>query len=298
MISFIKLFAIGIIVGIGNVIPGVSGGTLAVVFDIYDRLIGVITLNVKKILSEWKFWLPLGIGIVIGILLFSKLVVFLFTKHPAPARCFFIGIILGSIPLIFNRAKKTSSAFMPISASLCAIAALLVMFCMVFVTPEGHDFDVRSLNLISVFFLFVVGVIAAITMIIPGISGSFMLLALGAYYPIMSAISQLSDPVILFIRGNHNIAALLSNLTLSIVVLLPFGIGVIVGLLVGAALVRALLEKIPRQTYGTILGLITGSIFVIYPQGQFSDIKVIAISIACLVFGAGLSLCFSRKEAA
>ena len=72
----IKLFAIGIILGVANVIPGVSGGTMAVVFGIYNRLIDLISLNVKKIFSQWKFILPLGAGLVTGVLLFSKIITF------------------------------------------------------------------------------------------------------------------------------------------------------------------------------------------------------------------------------
>jgi putative membrane protein len=299
MISAIKLFAIGIVLGIGNVIPGVSGGTLAVVFDVYDRLIGVITFNIKKILSEWKFWLPLLVGAIVGIIVFSKLVSLLFERYPAPTKCFFIGIILGSIPLILNRAKKSDATFMPVSGSVCAIAALLVMLAMIFLKPDGGGggADFSEINFPSILFFFASGVIAAVAMIIPGISGSFMLLAIGVYFVIIGSISQLTNPVTGFLRGNHDIIALLSALKTPVLILTPFGIGVIAGLLAGAALVRFLMEKAPYQTYGAILGLIAGSVLVIYPRDGWTDIITVIISIVSLIFGAGLSLCFSRKEA-
>ena len=101
--EIIKLIGIGVILGVANVIPGVSGGTLAVVFNIYDRLIHVITLDIKKILKEWKFILPLIIGMGLGIILFSKLITFLFAEYPTQTNWFFIGIILGSIPMIYKR---------------------------------------------------------------------------------------------------------------------------------------------------------------------------------------------------
>ena len=104
--KLIKLIFAGLVVGIANVIPGVSGGTMAVVFGVYDRLIGVITLNVKKIFSEWKFWLPLGIGMVLGILLFSKVVTFLFEHFPVYTSFVFTGIVAGSIPLLYKRCIK------------------------------------------------------------------------------------------------------------------------------------------------------------------------------------------------
>ena len=98
--EFIRLIGIGMILGVANVIPGVSGGTMAVVFNIYDRLIGVITLNVKKIVSEWKFILPLVAGIVLGVILFSKVITFLFQNYPVQTNWFFIGIILEIIHFI------------------------------------------------------------------------------------------------------------------------------------------------------------------------------------------------------
>ena len=109
MISAFRLFGIGIILGIANVIPGVSGGTMAVVFGVYDRLIAVITPQIKKILAAWKFWLPLGVGLVAGILLFARFFTWAFEHYPAPVRCFFTGIILGSLPLIFFKARSVSN---------------------------------------------------------------------------------------------------------------------------------------------------------------------------------------------
>ena len=98
----IKLFAIGIILGVANVIPGVSGGTMAVVFGIYNRIIDLISFNIKKIISQWKFILPLGAGLVTGVLLFSKIITYLFNNFPIQTNWFFIGIILGSIPMLFT----------------------------------------------------------------------------------------------------------------------------------------------------------------------------------------------------
>jgi putative membrane protein len=296
MVQILKFFAIGIVLGIANVIPGVSGGTMAVVFNIYDNLIGVITFNIKKILSEWRFWAPLLAGIIAGVILFSKLITFLFLNYPAPAKCFFIGIILGSIPLIYNRAKKPGSAFMPVSGSICAIIALLVILCMVLVRPDGNALDFSQISFPGIVFLFAAGMIAAVAMIIPGISGSFMLLAMGVYSVIIGAVSGLTQPVSVFIKGNQNVISTLSTLQRPLLILIPFGIGVVAGLLAGASLVRVLIEKAPLQTYGAILGLITGSILVIYPRGGFSGIPVVITSLVCLLFGAGLSLLFSRAE--
>ena len=128
------------ILGVANVIPGVSGGTMAVVFNIYDRLISVITLNVKKIVSEWKFILPLVAGIVLGVILFSKVITFLFQNYPVQTNWFFIGIILGSIPMILKRMlvagkngfQGAEKKAVPVSAIVCGVVALGIMAIMTY----------------------------------------------------------------------------------------------------------------------------------------------------------------------
>ena len=135
----IRLFFVGIILGVANIIPGVSGGTLAVVFNIYDRIIGLISLNIKKIFSEWKFILPIGLGMVAGIIGFSKVITFLFENYPMQTNLFFVGIIAGSIPLVLRKinssiqetqVKKNKKPY--VSTVICFLVALAVMIVMAF----------------------------------------------------------------------------------------------------------------------------------------------------------------------
>ena len=88
--QIVKLVLKGIVLGIANVIPGVSGGTMAVVFNVYDKIIELITPDVRKILAAWKFWLPLAIGMAAGILAFSKIITELLSRFPIPTTYFFI----------------------------------------------------------------------------------------------------------------------------------------------------------------------------------------------------------------
>lgn len=297
----IKLFAIGIILGVANVIPGVSGGTMAVVFGIYNRLIDLISLNVKKIFSQWKFILPLGAGLVTGVLLFSKIITFLFNKFPIQTNWFFIGIILGSIPMIFTHwlnAKKqtplpiqpplpqqtqqllqiqqtqqTPSKKIPISSIICCAISLAIMILMVInkiEKPQAAEITGFSWN--SAIIMFVGLAIAAIAMIIPGISGSFIMLALGIYSTVIGAIDSFN-----------------------IYLLIPGALGAIAGLLCGAKLVRILMSKIPSQTYGIIFGLILGSVFVIFPTAGYSPLIVLT-SIVCAAAGFLVSFLFSKTE--
>lgn len=292
----IKLFAIGIILGVANVIPGVSGGTMAVVFGIYNRLIDLISLNLKKIIANWKFILPLGAGIVTGVLLFSKIITYLFNNFPIQTNWFFIGIILGSIPMIFThwlnakpqnklpeqteqtdqeeQATQTKqSKKIPVSSIICCVISLAVMIFMTLnkiEKPQAAEITGFSWN--SAIIMFVGLAIAAIAMIIPGISGSFIMLALGIYSTVIGAIDSFN-----------------------IYLLIPGALGAIAGLLCGAKLVRILMSKIPSQTYGIIFGLILGSVFVIFPTAGYSPLIVLT-SIVCAAAGFLVSFLFSKTE--
>ncbi len=280
MKELVKLFGIGMILGVSNVIPGVSGGTMAVVFGIYDRLISVITINVKKIVSMWKFWLPLGSGVIVGILAFSKLVTLLFEQYSMPTNWFFIGLILGSVPLIFAKTKQAlnqnevsqKKTVVHFSTAICALITLSAMICMTVFRDSTFSQTAYTTLTVSLFIrLLISAALAAIAMIIPGISGSFLLLALGAYTTIIGAISDMN-----------------------IALLLPVALGVPIGLFGGAGLVRVLLNKLPSQTYGAILGLVLGSVVVIYPGLTFSSIGL--ISLATCASGFFLAFLSSKTE--
>lgn len=278
--DFIKLIVIGVILGVANVIPGVSGGTLAVVFNIYDRLISVITLNVKKIFSEWKFILPLVVGMGLGIILFSKAITFLFEHYPVQTNWFFIGIILGSIPMIIKRllvasknsAHEAEKKAVPVSAIVCGVVALGIMAIMTYanVAESGAPIQTELTPVLAVK-LFIGLACATIAMIIPGISGSFLMLVVGIYSTIIAAISDFNIPL-----------------------LIPAVIGGAVGLLGGAKLVRFLMAKVPAQTYGAIMGLVLGSILVIFPG--FGGFATLATSLLAAAVGFVVSFFAGREK--
>jgi putative membrane protein len=277
MRQFLRLIGIGVMLGIVNVIPGISGGTIAVACNIYDRLIGVITLNVKKILSVWVFWLPLGIGVCAGIFCFSAVMTFVLSRYPLPANWFFIGVIAGSVPLLYPRCigggKKTASAFPAPPAAACALVAFAAMLAMRAVSPGAAvNAPESALTPLLAFRLFAGGLLAAVAMIIPGISGSFLLLVFGLYGTFTAAVSRLN-----------------------VALLIPGGLGVAAGLLLGAGLVRFLLRKVPTETYGAILGLVAGSACAIFP-GFGSPLATLA-AFACAAGGFALSFFGTARPA-
>ena len=139
MLEIIRILCIGIVVGMANVIPGVSGGTLAVVFNVYDQFINAITFNLKAIWKNKKFVFPILGGMALGVLIFSKIISFLYTNFPFQTNCFFTGLIIGSIPLLFSLMKNggekkvekfEGGASRIISLVICAAAGftLLLIF--------------------------------------------------------------------------------------------------------------------------------------------------------------------------
>jgi len=259
----LKLVLIGIALGIANIIPGVSGGTLAVVFGVYDSLIDLIGLNIKKILSQWKFWLPLAAGIALGIVFFSKLINRLLELYPSSALWFFTGIIAGSLPFIAVKTYKETNAKIEHTEngnkksggeksriilrrfSVCA-ACVLAFTLMLYIKYLNKENFTQSAQINGGFALqvklCVSTALAAAAMIIPGISGSFLMLIFGTYNTVIRAVADLN-----------------------FVLLLSVALGACAGLLGGAALIRLLLRKFCAQTYGAILGLVAGSLIVLYP---------------------------------
>ena len=267
----IRLAGIGVVLGIVTIIPGISTSTIAVVFNVYDRLIGVITPNIKKIAAAWKFLLPLAAGVVLGIVLFSKAVTWLFNHFDIPTYWFFIGIISGSLPSVYQRAGKPDSVFPSVPSAICCVIALGVMVLTAVLKP-AEDAAVYTVLTLPVFTLLAAGgAIGAAAMIVPGISGAFVLLVIGLYRTFIQAVSDLNFPI-----------------------LAPAVLGAGVGLLLGAALVRFLLKKAPKQTYGAVLGLVAGSVIVLFPGGFGNGIIIVFSLVSCLA-GFAVSFFSGRK---
>lgn len=300
--DIIKYVLVGIIVGMANVIPGVSGGTLVVVFNLYDKFVSAITLNVKKLWGNRRFILPLFGGMVLGVLIFSKLVTVLYTRFPLQTNYGFTGLILGSIPLLVKYAWKKEaavqddgaakkperrSALFHISLALCVLVGLVAIIVFTVlegqIAPEGIvDGKLPSLSFQLAVKIFIAGVLGAIVMIIPGISGSLIMLIMGVYPIIMAAIPGLFVPET-FVRA--------------LVLLLPNGVGVLTGLFGGAKLIKWLLGKCPNHTYAVILGLLTGSIYAIFPGvGQISSVLQGVGCVICLIFGACVAFVSNKLD--
>ena len=270
----IKLTLIGFVLGITSIIPGISVATMAVAFNIYTQLINTIVPDIKKLFGAWKFWLPLVIGGITGIFFASNIFTVLFNNYEIPTYWFFIGIIAGSLPAVYLQVSsaKNKLRLPSFPVVICVFLTFALMVIMTILRPEEGPAVYTELTLPLFGILMVVGALSAAAMIIPGISGAFVLLILGFYRTVLQSVSDLNIPL-----------------------LIPVILGAVLGLMLGAALIRFLLSKAPRLTYGAVLGLVIGSIVVLYPGGFGSGIAGIIVSIGCLFAGFAVSFMMGKK---
>lgn len=234
----------GFFVGIANIIPGVSGGTLAITLGIYEELIEAISHFFGKIKSNIKFLIPIGIGAFTAIVIGSRIIEISLEKYTLPTILFFTGLILGGMPMLFGKIKKNIKP----SYALIFLATFALVIGVMFL-KTGNDVVLVDLNAWGYFKLFLVGVIAAATMIIPGISGSFMLMVMGYYEPIINAINEFTS---------------FNNLWNNFWILMPFGIGVLLGIIVIAKIIEFLFQKFEVPTYFGIIGFVLASLIGIF----------------------------------
>lgn len=261
----IKNILKGIVIGLANVIPGVSGGTMMVSMGIYDKLIHCITHLFSELKKSIQFLLPIFIGIGIAVVVVPFGIEFLFAQYPFQTNLLFIGLIVGGLPAVWKKVKGTSVKIGYIIACL-AFFALVAGLALVGET-EGNAADL-SFSLVSVIKLFGIGVIASATMVIPGVSGSMVLLLLGYYHPVLETITNFIKAVLAFD---------MNGILAGIGILLPFGIGVVAGIFVIAKIIEIIFEKFPLYAYWAIIGLIVSSPVAILLVSGMGTITVISI---------------------
>lgn len=264
----------GMIIGIANIIPGVSGGTMMVAMGIYDQLIHSITHLISQFKKSFQFLLPIFIGILLALAILAKLFDFLLIHAPIATNLGFCGLILGSIPPILKNVKH--KGFSVSHGVSFAIFFAIVILSALFSSASGTEAKL-SLSLGGIFMLFIVGVIAAATMVIPGVSGSMMLMLMGYYQPVISLVSTMVDSLIHFNFG---------QLWHCILLAIPFGLGVVVGIFAIAKLIEWILKRWKLHTYWAILGLIIASPIAILIQTNWASFSLWQFAIGIVAFAA------------
>ncbi len=248
------LFVKGIILGIAFIIPGVSGGTLAVLLGIYEDLIEAASNFYKGVNNFKKYFmylLPIGLGVVVSIGVCAKVIKIGLEKAPIITMLLFLGLIMGGIPKIFKDVKK-KPGLKEFSFMLIGIIVVLLML----IADKGTgNVSFEDMSVMSYVLMFLVGMLASATMVVPGISGSFTLMLIGYYEPVLNVVNELTS---------------FNNVGQNILILLPFLIGVIIGIVVIAKIIEYLLNKYHDATYYVIIGFVLSSIIsVCYQVLQF-----------------------------
>jgi putative membrane protein len=230
----------GVLMGLANLVPGVSGGTLILAVGLYDRFIGAVARcsRLKPTAADWRFIIFLGMGVVFSVLALSGPAVNLVTHSRWVAYSAFIGLTLGGVPMLTKEVSK------PKLADVCAYFAGFGFLAWMSYLSQG---SVLPKNAVV---FFIVGVIGASSMVLPGISGSYVLVLCGLYEVIIGALRP---------------AAFMAAPSSSIAILIPFGAGVLVGVGLFSNLIRSALERRPRITHSVLLGLLVGSTLALWP---------------------------------
>jgi len=273
-LSFIK----GAIIGIANIIPGVSGGTLAVSLGLYELLLDAIGNFFKDIKKNINILLPIFLGAAAGVLAAGKLVSFALSEYKAQTIIFFVGLIFGGISLITRKVKGKLSVANASIFLIIFIGVILFNFSSI----GGKSVSLEEINLLKTLVLIPIGFLAGGTMVVPGISGSFVMMILGYYESIINTIAELTNISLL----GHNL-----------LILIPFAIGAVLGIVLIAKAISHLLKKHETKTYFGIIGFVLSSIVVLILQiDHFTfDFKNIFLSIIMFLWGYLLARAIEKE---
>lgn len=257
----------GLLIGIGKIIPGVSGSLIAMSLGVYEKCIDIISNFSKEIKYNYKFLFNLCLGFLLSFILFSNVIYYFITNHYFLTMCLFIGLIIGTIPNVLNKNKiETKKDYIYILVSF--IIVILISFL-------GKGYINIENNFSGYLFTILIGFIDAVTMIIPGISGTAIFMVLGVYEFVLLLFSKLLFPFIVF-----------------------FAIGLIIGVIITSKLINYCFKNYNHQTYLLILGFVFSSLLflIIDTFNKSFNLIQFLIGIILIIFGYFISYFLDRKE--
>lgn len=273
MKNSIILFLKGIIIGIGQIIPGVSGGMLAITLGLYEKGIEIISNLFHNLRSNIHFIITVGSGVFLAIIFCSKFIKYLLINYYFPTMCLFIGLILGGMPSLIKKIKYYKEFNF-----LNIIITLITFITITSISLINSENTLNNTKIFEFISFIVVGFIYASAMVIPGISGTALMMLIGYYDIIINIISNLTN--IIFFISNLNI-------------IIPFSIGLVLGIIIVSKFMNYILKKHEIKTHYFILGLLTSSIFIMVIQTfkVYFNISTFIIGILLSIFG----FYFSKK---
>ena len=243
--GYLADFAVGIAIGIAFIIPGFSGGSVAAILGVYEKLINAIANIFKEFKKSVITLLPIGLGLIVGALALMFPLGYFLEHFPLPTVSLFVGLAIGGIPSLSKNVKGKPTANNVIALSVPLTLALLLSFI-----PVGADVNLIGISFGGYLLLFLVGIIGSCALVVPGISGSMLLLILGYYNPIVNLITD------------HLFR--LKDLTECILVLGSCGLGIVAGFFLISVFMKKMLTSYPRGTHFAIIGFIVGSLPTVY----------------------------------
>lgn len=249
--EYIERFIQGFCMALADSVPGVSGGTVAFIMGFYDKFIKSLDNLFRGEKEEKKkafvFLIKLGIGWIVGFLLSATILSSLFNTKIYALSSLFLGFIIFAIPLVIKEEKKEVKG--KYKNIIFSVLGILFVVLITVLNANGSLVEVNRLNNLNIgiiLYVFIAGLIAITAMILPGISGSTLLLIFGLYIPIMNAVKNVLKFDFSYLP-----------------ILIVFGIGIIVGALTSVKVLRKCLEKFRSQTIYTVIGMMIGSIYAI-----------------------------------
>ena len=278
----------GVFVGIANVIPGVSGGTMAVSFGIYDKLLNAISSLLKSFKKSFLTLLPIILGMAIGIVGFTYIIPWLLANFPFATSCAFTGLIIGGIPAILRSLKdgwqseEKKSLLVNILVFLILLAVAMAMVFLNGDSESGIALTASAGMIVKIFFM---GIIASATMVIPGVSGSLALMILGYYFGVINSVKQFVEAL-----RTLNLQGMLNQLY----ILIPFAIGCVLGIFFISKLISYLLKHFVSATFSGIFALVASSpISIFYKVNQeysMNGTSVVSIIVGVVLLVACVAL--------
>lgn len=263
--KFIQNILKGILIGSGAILPGISSGVLCVIFGIYDKLVDSVLGIFKDFKKNFLYLLPIAIGVFIGVILFGNILRAAFTNFNMQTKYAFIGLILGSVPILMK--KINSEKGFRLHYFLYTIIAMSIGIITVILEKNINSNLINTLGIeesvshSTIGFLVLAGAFMSIGIVVPGVSSTIILMCLGIYDIYINAIS-----------------------TLNLSILIPIGIGVIIGGVIFLNLINYLLKKYYMQTFYSIIGFTLGSVLVLYIPLTFDFTGIMSIILLIIGF--------------
>ncbi|HDA7938342.1 DUF368 domain-containing protein [Staphylococcus aureus] len=274
-INILKGFAMGT----SDLVPGVSGGTIALLLGIYNQFIASISgIFSRRFWPSFTFLIPIIIGMLLAMGSLSNLFNYLLSQHHIPTMFFFGGLIIGIVPYLLKISNyKTSFTTKHYMMVVAGIAILIVITLMN--NGDKHAGETLTLSTGLIIKYFIAGMCASSAMLLPGISGSFMLLVFGVYGTVMLAISEV-------VKLNFT----------GLPILLAVGFGVLAGFIISSKIIQYFLTHHKLMTFALIIGFVVGSLFAVFP-GLPTNIVMWFVSLVVFIIGFIVSLTLGRITA-